>query len=231
MPGNVVDQVDNWVPIQRVLASVSDKTGLDQLVAALIEINPRIRFYATGGTFRHLAAILGPEGAAAHLTPVSVYTGQPETQGGLVKTLDFKIYLGLLTETYNKAHQADLARTAALPLDMVVCNLYPFEAAVARPSVTLEEARANIDIGGPCMIRAAAKNYLRVAAVVDPADYVDLSAFLRAHDGRLDLATRFGLARKAFAHTARYEEAISRFLAGQDPGAALSAYALCPEAQ
>jgi phosphoribosylaminoimidazolecarboxamide formyltransferase/IMP cyclohydrolase len=226
MPGNIVDRVDNWVPIQRVLVSVSDKSGLDLLVPALVETNPAIHFYATGGTFRRLAAILGPEGTAARLTPVSDYTGQPETQGGLVKSLDFKIYLGLLTETYNEAHQADLARTDALPLDMVVCNLYPFEAAVARPGVTQEEARAHIDIGGPTMIRAAAKNYLRVAAIVDPGDYVDLIEVLRAHEGRLDLARRFALARKAFAHTARYEAAISQFLAEQEPGALASAYAL-----
>jgi phosphoribosylaminoimidazolecarboxamide formyltransferase/IMP cyclohydrolase len=226
MAGNIVHQVDDWVPIERVLVSASDKTGLDFLVPALVEINPEIQFYATGGTFRHTAAILGPEGTAAHLTPVSAYTGQPETQGGLVKTLDFKIYLGLLTETYNQAHQADLARTGALPLDMVVCNLYPFEATVGRPGVTPEEARAHIDIGGPCMIRAAAKNYLRVAAVVNPADYVELVALLQAHGGRLDLAQRFALARKAFAYTARYEAAISQFLAGQDAGAVASAYTL-----
>ena len=226
MAGNIVQQLDDWVAIRRVLVSVSDKTGLDLLIPALVEINPGIHFYATGGTFRHLATILGPAGAAAHLTQVSDYTGQPETQGGLVKTLDFRIYLGLLTETYNEAHQADLARTGALPLDMVVCNLYPFEATVAHPGVTLEEARANIDIGGPCMIRAAAKNYLRVVVVVDPGDYVDLVEVLRAHAGRLDLAKRFVLARKAFAHTARYEAAISQFLAGQDPSALASAYTL-----
>lgn len=226
MAGNIVERVDDWVPIQHVLASVSDKTGLDLLVPALVKINPKIRFYATGGTFRHLAAILGPAGAAAHLVHVSDYTGQPETQGGLVKTLDFKIYLGLLTETYNDAHQADLARTGALPLDMVVCNLYPFEASVARPGVTPEEARANIDIGGPCMIRAAAKNYLRVAAVVDPSDYIDLIADLESHDGQLDLAKRFALARKAFLHTARYEAAISQFLVRQDSAAVPRAYTL-----
>jgi phosphoribosylaminoimidazolecarboxamide formyltransferase/IMP cyclohydrolase len=226
MPGNIVDRVDDWVPIRRVLVSVSDKAGLDQLIVALVEINPGIRFYATGGTYRHLAAILGAEGAAAHLTQVSAYTGQPETQGGLVKTLDFKIYLGLLSETYNEAHQADLARTGALSLDMVVCNLYPFEAAIANPGVTVEEARAHIDIGGPAMIRAAAKNYLRVAAVVDPSDYVELIEDLRGNEGRLDLARRFALARKAFAHTARYEAAISEFLAGQDPGTVPQGYSL-----
>lgn len=226
MSMNIVQRVDDWIPIQRVLVSVSDKRGLDLLVPTLVEISPGIQFYATGGTFRRLAAILGPEGAGAHLTQVCDYTGQPETQGGLVKTLDFKIYLGLLTETYNEAHQSDLVRTAALPLDMVVCNLYPFETAVAQPEVNPEEARAHIDIGGPAMIRAAAKNYLRVAAVVDPADYADLIEVLRAHDGRLDLARRFALASKAFAHTSRYETAISEFLSAQEPGAVAASYRL-----
>ena len=226
MAGNIVREIDDWVKIQRVLVSVSDKAGLDVLIPALIEINPEVHFYSTGGTFTAIAQILEAEQAARHLTQVSDYTGQPETQGGLVKTLDFKIYLGLLTETYNTAHQADLARTNAVPLDMVVVNLYPFEAAVGRTGVTVEEARANIDIGGPCMIRASAKNYLRVASVVDPADYAPLLALLRANGGKLNLVKRFELARKAFAHTARYDTAISEFLARQNPNAVPSTYTL-----
>ena len=216
MAGNIVRQVDDWITVQRALVSVSDKTGLDLLIPNLVEINPQIHFYSTGGTYRAIARILGPEKTALHLTQVADYTGQPETQGGLVKTLDFKIYLGLLTETYNDAHQEDMARTGALPLDMVVANLYPFEETVARAGVTVEEARANIDIGGPCMIRAAAKNYLRVAALVDPADYGPLVEFLAAHAGQLDLSKRFELAGKAFAHTARYDGLIAGFLARQD---------------
>jgi phosphoribosylaminoimidazolecarboxamide formyltransferase/IMP cyclohydrolase len=225
MVGNIVRQVDDWIQVRRILVSVSDKSGLEQLIPDMIQTNPTIHFYSTGGTYRRLAEILGP-GAAALLTSVAAYTGQPETQGGLVKTLDFKIYLGLLTEHYNEAHQADLARTGAQPLDMVICNLYPFQATVAREGVTLEEARANIDIGGPSMIRAAAKNYLRVAVVVDPADYAGLVDSLKAHGGKLDLASRFALARKALAHTARYDEAIGQFLARQDPASLRSLYDL-----
>jgi len=221
---NIVREVDDWVAIERVLVSVSDKSGLDQLVPALIDINPGVRFYSTGGTYKAIANILGPERVEAHLTRVAEYTGQPETQGGLVKTLDFKIYLGLLTETHNEAHQADLTRTGAAPIDMVVVNLYPFEATVAREGVTVEEARANIDIGGPCMIRAAAKNYLRVAVVVEPDDYASLLASLRTGEGRLSLGQRFGLAQKAFAHTAQYDAAISTFLSRQDPAQVPSAY-------
>lgn len=220
---NVVSHVDNWVKINRVLVSVSDKSGLAGLARGLLEINPALHFYSTGGTYTALTAILG-DAAAAHLTQVSDYTGQPETQGGLVKTLDFKIYLGLLTETYNPAHQDDLARTGAVPLDMVVVNLYPFADTVARAGVTVEEARANIDIGGPCMLRAAAKNYLRVAAVTSPADYPALLDILRANEGSLDLPTRFEYARKTFAHTARYDAAISAFLAGPDPAQVPAVY-------
>jgi len=212
MAVNIVDQADDLVKIHHALVSVSDKSGLDELARGLIAVNPEIRFYSTGGTYARLEEILG-DAASQHLTRVSDYTGQPETQGGLVKTLDFKIYLGLLTERYNPAHRQDLARTGALPIDLVVVNLYPFAQTVAADDVTVEKARANIDIGGPCMIRAAAKNYLRVAPVVDPADYAPLVEALRERDGRLDLATRFGLARKAFAHTAAYDTAIAAYLA------------------
>jgi phosphoribosylaminoimidazolecarboxamide formyltransferase/IMP cyclohydrolase len=220
---NIVEEVDAWVKIQHALISVSDKSGLETLIPGLIEINPDVRIFSTGGTYRRIAEILGPERTAAHLTSVAEVTGQPETQGGLVKTLDFKIYLGLLTETYNPAHQADMTRTGAVPIDLVMVNLYPFTETVAQPDVTLEEARANIDIGGPCMLRAAAKNYLRVAAVCDPTDYAPLLDDLRAHDGALNLARRFSLARKAFAHTAHYDAAIETYLMQQD-ATALSVY-------
>ena len=221
---NVVQKADDYVKVQRALVSVSDKSGLDLLIPGLVEVNPEVRFYATGGTFKAITEILGPDASVRHLVPVADYTGQPETQGGLVKTLDFKIYLGLLTETYNDAHQADLDRTGAVPLDLVVCNLYPFEVVVAREGTSAEEARGHIDIGGPCMIRAAAKNYLRVAAVVDPQDYASLLAELRTHGGSLDLTRRFQLAQKAFAHTAAYDRAISLYLAEQDPSALPAAY-------
>jgi phosphoribosylaminoimidazolecarboxamide formyltransferase/IMP cyclohydrolase len=153
---NVVGKIDEAVKINTVLLSVSDKQGLDLFVPRLMQINPDIQFLSTGGTFQKLKEILG-EKSSACLRQVSEYTGQPETQGGLVKTLDFKIYLGLLTETYNDAHQGDLSRTNSLPIDMVVVNLYPFKETISREGVTPEQARGNIDIGGPCMIRASAK--------------------------------------------------------------------------
>lgn len=209
---NVVEKIDDAIPVRRVLVSVSDKSGLEKLVPGLVAVNPEIRFFSTGGTYRKLAEILGSS-AEGRLVRVSDYTGQPETQGGLVKTLDFKIYLGLLTETYNEAHRADLARTGAAAIDLVAVNLYPFRETIARPGVTPEQARGNIDIGGPCMIRAAAKNFIRVASVVDPADYPEILSELKAGKGKISLGLRFQLAKKAFAHTAAYDRAIADYMA------------------
>ena len=210
---NIVTEIDNRVAVRNVLMSVSDKTGLEAFVPALVKACPGVRIYSTGGTYKKVAEILG-DAAKDTLVAVSDYTGQPEMQGGLVKTLDFKIYLGLLSETYNDAHQADLQRLAAQPIDMVVVNLYPFRETVARADVTPEMARTNIDIGGPCMVRASAKNYLRVASVTDPGDYANIAQELEAHGGTLGLDTRFRLMKKAFAHTAAYDTAIAGFFAG-----------------
>jgi phosphoribosylaminoimidazolecarboxamide formyltransferase/IMP cyclohydrolase len=181
-------------------------------VPALVEAVPEVRIYSTGGTYDAMEKILG-ERAERHMTAVSDYTGQPEMQGGLEKTLDFKIYLGLLSETYNTAHREDLERTGAVAIDMVVVNLYPFQETVLRADLTPELARTNIDIGGPCMLRAAAKNYLRVAAVTRPADYAGIVAELRETGGTLGLKTRLALMRKAFAHTAEYDTAIAKYFA------------------
>ena len=211
---NVVERVDDLVKVQNILVSVSDKSGLDQFIPQLVQINPQIRIFSTGGTYGRLSEILAGS-HADRLMQVSEYTGQPETQGGLVKTLDFKIYLGLLTETYNDAHQGDLKRTGSVPIDMVVVNLYPFKETISKPDVTVEQARGNIDIGGPCMIRASAKNYIRVAPVVDPADYDKIISVLKANRGATSLDLRFQLARKAFAHTAVYDRTIADFLAAK----------------
>ena len=207
---NIVTETDSRVQIRNVLMSVSDKTGLEEFVPALVKACPGVRIYSTGGTYTRIKEILG-DAASETLVAVSDYTGQPEMQGGLVKTLDFKIYLGLLSETYNDAHQADLKRLSASPIDMVVVNLYPFRETVAKEGVTPEMARTNIDIGGPCMIRASAKNYLRVASVTDPLDYANIANELADHGGTLGFDTRFKLMKKAFAHTAEYDTAIANF--------------------
>ena len=209
---NQVEKIDAAIPIRNVLVSVADKTGLEGFINGMRATAPNVNYFSTGGTFNRLRTILGTA-ADQCLQAVAAYTGQPETQGGLVKTLDFKIYLGLLTETYNDAHQTDLARTGAVPIDMVVVNLYPFQQTIARPEVTVEEARGNIDIGGPCMLRAAAKNFIRVAAVVDPADYGTIVDALGRNSGHMPLDLRFELACKAFEHTAGYDRAIADFMA------------------
>ena len=211
---NIVTEIDNRVQIKNVLMSVSDKTGLDTFVPALVKACPGVKIYSTGGTYTAIKEILGEE-AEKILVAVSDYTGQPEMQGGLVKTLDFKIYLGILSEKYNDAHQDDIKRLDAKSLDMVVVNLYPFRETVAKAGMTPEMARTNIDIGGPCMVRASAKNYLRVASVTDPLDYSNIVNELDAHEGTLGLDTRFKLMKKAFAHTAEYDSAISKFFSSR----------------
>jgi len=212
MSMNVVDKIDDFVKVRHVLASVFDKNGLETFIPELLKINPEIKFFSTGGTYNKIKEIIGAA-AESFLTQVSDYTGQPETQGGLVKTLDFKIYLGPLTETYNDAHQEDLKRTGSVPIDMVVCNLYPFEETISKQGVTVEQARGNIDIGGPCMIRASAKNYLRVASVVNPSDYASILSEMKANGGSISLKLRYGLAQKAFDHTAVYDRTIADYLA------------------
>ncbi len=208
---NIVKKIDNLVKVKNVLVSVSDKSGLDKLVPQLLKINPEIKILSTGGTYNRIKEILGID-AASCLMQVSDYTGQPETQGGLVKSLDFKIYLGLLTETYNDSHNADLKRTGSVPVDMVVVNLYPFKNTISETGVTVEKARGNIDIGGPSMIRAAAKNFLRVAPIVDPFDYEMIISEMKTNKGLISLELRFRLAQKAFEHTAVYDRTIADFL-------------------
>ena len=116
---NIVQEIDNRVAIKHVLISVSDKTGLDTFIPALLDACPGVTLYSTGGTYNAIKGMLAPD-QQKQLVAVSDYTGQPEMQGGLVKTLDFKIYLGILSETYNADHQADIKRLDAVPLDMVV---------------------------------------------------------------------------------------------------------------
>ncbi|MCP4106274.1 MAG: hypothetical protein GY749_12165 [Desulfobacteraceae bacterium] len=214
MAGNIVEKIDDLVKVRHLLVSVSDKSGLDEFIPRIVEMNPEIKILSTGGTHTKINDILGKD-AEARLKKVSDYTGQPETQGGLVKTLDFKIYLGLLTETYNNSHQEDLERTGAVPVDMVVANLYPFKETISKQDVTVEQARANIDIGGPCMIRASAKNYIRVAPVVDPSDYPMIISEMAANNGMTSLELRYTLAKKAFEYTAVYDRTIADFLSSR----------------
>lgn len=223
MAVNIVRKIDNLVTVKNVIISVSNKAGLEKLVPALLELCPEIKIYSTGGTFSSLEKILG-EKAKKHLVQVSDFTGQPEMQGGLVKTLDWKIYLGLLSETYNPAHQEDLKRYKGIAFDLVIVNLYPFQETINKPGTSSEEARANIDIGGPCMIRASAKNFIRVCPVVEPGDYDALIGELKKNQGKLSLEFRYKMAGKAFEHTARYDRAIADYFARTGIDLVKSAY-------
>ncbi|MFP4330469.1 MAG: hypothetical protein ACLFP6_07110 [Spirochaetaceae bacterium] len=202
------------VPIRNVIISVSDKSGLDELVRGLLEVNPELRIYSTGGTFRAIAGILAPN--SPNLIEIASYTGQPEMEGGLVKSLDFRIHAGILAEAENREHDNYLEAIGAIPFDMVVVNLYPFEQTVSRAGSDLEDARGNIDIGGPTMLRGGAKNFLRVAAVSSPGEYGEILRELKTQGGSLSLERRFLLARAAFARTAGYEQRIADYIASRD---------------
>jgi len=191
------------LPIQRAILSVFDKTGIDEFARALAEKN--VHILSTGGTGRALSK------AGIKFQEVSDYTGSPEMLGGRVKTLHPKIHGGLLFKR-NDPHQVEEAEKFCIyPIDLVAVNLYPFEATVAKPDVTMEVATENIDIGGPTMIRSAAKNFQSVAVVTDPRDYVDVIKEINEQGG-ITLATRHRLAAKAFAHTSQYDSAITAFL-------------------
>jgi phosphoribosylaminoimidazolecarboxamide formyltransferase/IMP cyclohydrolase len=184
------------------LFSVSDKSGLVEFARGLHALG--WDFLASGGTARALRE------AGLRVKDVAEYTGSPEILGGRVKTLHPAVSGGLLARA-TEADAADLARIKASYIDLVVCNLYPFQQTIANADATLEEAIENIDIGGVTLIRAAAKNFTRVAILTDPADYAPVLAELQAASS-LSLDTRRTLANKAFAHTAAYDTAISAYL-------------------
>lgn len=216
---NRVTNVPDRVQLRNALISLADKKHLASLLEGLRRHAPDCTIYSTGGTFSAIEEILGSGGPA--LRRVTDYTGQPEMQGGLVKTLDFRIYLGLLSERYNPAHQADLTRTGSIEFDLVVGNLYPFEQAAAEAEATLEDLRTHIDIGGPTMLRAAAKNFLRVASLCHPEDYGEFVQHLAAHGGATTLEYRANLAARVFRYTAHYEAAIAGSLGRAVHGASL----------
>ncbi len=206
---NRVHRVDGLVPCRNALISVADKSGVGDFVASLWEIVPDLTIYSSGGTYGEILKAAEKTGKREQLIEVARYTGQPEMQGGLVKTLDFRIYLGILSETYNEAHQTDLKNQDAVSFDLTVCNFYPFEKIAAGTNVTVEDLRTHIDIGGPAMLRASAKNFLRVTALHSPADYPGFLAELRAHGGHTSLEYRSHAAAQAFQYTAHYENAIA----------------------
>jgi phosphoribosylaminoimidazolecarboxamide formyltransferase/IMP cyclohydrolase len=189
------------ISIKRALISVSDKTGLIDLAGGL-QTNG-VEILSTGGTARALAE------AGITVTEISDYTGFPEIMGGRVKTLHPKIHGGILGR--RGMDEAIMADHGIGPIDLVVVNLYPFEATVAKPGCSMEEAIENIDIGGPAMLRSAAKNHAAVTVIVDPNDYQPLLDELE-RNGEISSATRYRLAVKVFAYTARYDAAIAHYL-------------------
>ncbi len=195
------------IKIQRALISVSDKTGV--LAFAQTLRDQGVEILSTGGTAKML------RDASVAVTEVSDYTGFPETLDGRVKTLHPKIHGGILGRRDLPEHVAQMKAQGFAPIDLVVVNLYPFRETVARPKVTLADAIENIDIGGPAMVRSAAKNHGSVAIVTDPADYAPIAKEM-AHSGGISNATRFRLACKAFSHTAEYDSAISNYLTSLD---------------
>src|SRR4051812_21379816 len=190
--------------IVRALISVSDKTGLAEFARELVAMG--VEIISTGGT----AALLKKEGIPAR--EISDFTGFPEMMDGRVKTLHPKVHGGLLYLRDNPEHVAQAEEHGIVPIDLVVVNLYPFEKTIAKPGVTLEEAIEQIDIGGPSMLRSAAKNYRHVTVVVDPADYEDVLNHMRDNDGATNLKLRERLGIKVFVTTSRYDGAIANFL-------------------
>ncbi len=212
--------------IARALISVSDKAGIVELANVLQKKG--VEILSTGGTAKALAD------ADIPVVDVAAYTGSPEILDGRLKTLHPKVHGGLLGRRDSKKHQQEMADNDIGPIDLVIVNLYPFEATIAKTGCSFEEAIENIDIGGPTMLRSAAKNHADVAVVVDPADYDALVEEFTHNDGALSGATRFRLAKKVFAETARYDAAIISYLSrfddekneGQTPAVIGATYAL-----
>lgn len=188
---------------KNAIISVYDKAGAVDLARGLVELGWRI--LSTGGTARALREACVP------ITDVSEVTGFPEMMDGRVKTLHPVVHAGLLGVRDNPEHMAQLREKGIELIDLVAVNLYPFEATIARPDVTEEEAIENIDIGGPTMLRASAKNFRSVTVIVDPADYAAVLAELR-EGGATSLDTRRSLAAKVFAVTSRYDGLITSYL-------------------
>ncbi|MCB1890538.1 MAG: bifunctional phosphoribosylaminoimidazolecarboxamide formyltransferase/IMP cyclohydrolase [Rhodocyclaceae bacterium] len=206
--------------VSRALISVSDKTGIVEFAQSLAAAG--VALLSTGGTARLLRE------AGLTVTDVSEHTGSPEILDGRVKTLHPKVHGGLLARRDLAEHMETIASHGIERIDLLVVNLYPFQQTIAKSDCTLEEAIENIDIGGPAMVRAAAKNHGNeaggVAVVTDPADYALVLDELGARDGSISATTRFSLAVKAFTHTARYDSAISNYLTALDAEGRIRSY-------
>jgi phosphoribosylaminoimidazolecarboxamide formyltransferase / IMP cyclohydrolase len=203
------------VRIRRALISVSDKTGIVDFSRQLEQYG--VEIISTGGTLTTL------RGAGIKAKSVSDITGFPEILDGRVKTLHPNIHAGILAVTENEEHRRQLEEHHVAPIDMVVVNLYPFEQTIAKKNVSLEDAIEQIDIGGPSMVRAAAKNFKETVVLVKSTQYEMILKEMKLHDGSVSSSTRFLLAKEAFSHTARYDAAISDYLLNLDSDSTKSA--------
>jgi phosphoribosylaminoimidazolecarboxamide formyltransferase/IMP cyclohydrolase len=199
-----IEEMSDWKAVRRALLSVTDKTGLVEFAGVLAELG--VELVSTGGTAKAL------RDAGLQVRDVADLTGFPEMLDGRVKTLHPAVHGGILHRRDDPAHTSAVAEHGIAPIDMVVVNLYAFEKTAARPGVRLDELIENIDIGGPSMLRSAAKNFADVAVVADPGDYSSLAKELQGNAGQLSWETRWRLARKAFAATAAYDSAIATTL-------------------
>jgi phosphoribosylaminoimidazolecarboxamide formyltransferase / IMP cyclohydrolase len=190
--------------IQRALISVTDKSGVEELGRALSRFG--VEILSTGGTAKALAQ------AGIKIREVADFTGFPEMLDGRVKTLHPKIHGGILGIRSRQEHVQAMNDHGIVPIDMVVVNLYAFEKTVARPGCVLEDAIENIDIGGPTLLRAAAKNYPFVTVLTDPADYGQVIKEMEASSGSISVEFNFRMAKKVFRLTSQYDTAISRYL-------------------
>ena len=193
--------------IERALISLTDKTGIESFAKELVNLG--VEILSTGGTAKKLRDSNLP------VRDVSDFTGFPEMLDGRVKTLHPKVHGGILNQRSNTEHQQQCREHGLANIDLIAVNLYAFEKTVANPTCTLADAIENIDIGGPTMLRAAAKNFQDVTVIVDPEDYPQVLAEIKA-TGNTTLTTRFRLAAKVFALTSRYDTAISAWLDAVD---------------
>ena len=192
------------VKVKRALVSVSDKAGIVEFAKELVALG--VEILSTGGTARALSE------AGVPVRSVDNYTGFPEMMDGRVKTLHPKVHAALLYLRDNPKHVAEKEKHNIEDIDMVVVNLYPFEATIAKPDVTLEDAVENIDIGGPTMLRSAAKNHAYLAVVTDPADYSRILSEMKANDGVVSAELKNELAVKVYRRTSEYDAMITDYL-------------------
>jgi phosphoribosylaminoimidazolecarboxamide formyltransferase/IMP cyclohydrolase len=191
--------------IKKAIISVSNKTGILDIARELSTFG--VEILSTGGTAKSL------RDAGLLVKDISEYTGFPEMLDGRVKTLHPKVHGGLLGRRSNAEHMNKMQEYGIDPIDMVIVNLYPFEETVAKKDCTLDDAIENIDIGGPTMLRSAAKNYEAVTVIVDPADYPRIINEMKSNNGTVSAETNFYLAKKVFQRTAQYDAAITAYLA------------------